>query len=67
MKISKAREKRNKKKIRAEGTALERNLKSLMFYIHFTWAENKIQSELGKKKRREKDLLDRNIDYIFLL
>lgn len=57
MKISKAKEKRNKKKIRAEGTALERNLKSLMFYIHFTWAENKIQSELGKGGERSKHRL----------
>lgn len=36
---AKKREEENKKKIRPEGTALERNLKSLMFYIHFTWAE----------------------------
>jgi hypothetical protein len=40
MKISTAKkEEENEKKIRPEGTALERNLKSLMFYIHFTWAE----------------------------
>jgi hypothetical protein len=47
---------RNKKKIRAKGTAHERNLKSSMFYIHFTWAENENREWRG-------DLLDRDIDY----
>lgn len=59
MKISTA-EKGKKRKIRAEGTALERNLKSLMFYIHFTWAEIKY----SRSWEWRRDLLDRIVDYV---
>jgi hypothetical protein len=59
----KAERRRNKKKIRAEGTALERNLESLMFYIHFTWAEMKMLNQMaGNRGEQSKDLLDRNVD-----
>lgn len=61
MKISTAERVRNKKKIRAEGTALARTQSEIFNVLHSFHMGRKIKYSRSWKR----DLLDRNIDYIF--